>query len=538
MNARSMRHSACRRALIDGTLAPEVTTHIEECERCRAFAHDLGQLAEYAAAMTPGSAPAGLADRVIARVHGAPHAPGDESPVVPPAVLDLDRARDEHAPSLPHPRRPVLAAMAVAAVSLLVVGVLAAFPRDNDGANLATPGDTTDLDTLLAAAERTLAEGTARVRVSGRVTATVTPPDTITVPDLELSAPAQTFEPFPYQAPPEPDYSQVPPDQQDDMRRQYAEYVEQSRRAYEQYAEEARRQYEQMRQDTAAGFAEFKIPDEFSFDVSVSGEGAVEFPDRMRVDGQMTVTMTMPGDLPFDPSSPFGVAVDGDRTLLRTPDGSWVELPGTGGPASPLLADPDGIAEMLKAAQGEVEVVGDEEIEGRRVRHYRFRVKGPVAAPSGSTVEVSASGVADVWIGIDERIVYRLTSTSSSSFFDPSGFSSRIDSSMTVELFDFGADVTVEIPEASGSSSAALGPASVLTPYDEGMASGFFYAPADLPPPTFEFSPPAFRAPPEPPTPPAGSSGGASGGVPLSQPPPSQPPPEPAPPPSYPYYPE
>lgn len=512
-----MRHSACRRALIEGDLHPEVAEHLDGCERCRTFARDLGQLAEYAQEMAPGPAPEGLADRVIAHVQSAAAAAADPDDDVAP----IDLVRERSIRRSPLTQRPVLAVLSIAAVAALLLGALAVLPRSaDDGTQVADPGDgSATIDPLLAAARQTIDTRTARVRLSGTAHATITPPDTLAIPEVQLPrVPTEALTPPPFQPPPEPDYSQVPPEQQEEMRRQYEEYVEQSRRQYEEYARNAQamyeEQYQRMQSDAASVFAQIDIPDEYSFDMTITGTGAVEFPDRMRVDGTMKVETSEPGALPVDPSAPFGVAVDGDRTLMRSPDGSWIEVPGAAGPLSPLLADPDGIARLLNGAQGEVEDLGAETIEGIDVRHYRFGVKASLvstapeddaeASGPGSGTDAAAEATAEAWIGVDDDIVYKMAIRSSSSYDGGGGFTSRVESAMTLELFDFGAAVAVEIPETTGSSSAPLGPSALLAPYTSDMATGFLYAPPpETTPPTFVYPAPTFSASPPPPPPPS-----------------------------------
>ena len=506
-----MRHSACRRALIEGDLHPEVAEHLEACERCRGFARDLGQLAEYAQAMAPGPAPEGLADRVIAHVRQAGASAADPDAVITPVDLDRERA----ARRSPLTQRPVVAVLSIAAVAALVLGALAVLPRSaDDGTQVADDGDrSATIDPLLAAARETIDTRTARVRLSGTAHATITPPDTLAFPEVQLPAvPTEALTPPPFQPPPEPDYSQIPPDQQEETRRQYEEYVEESRRQYEEYAATAEAMYEEqyrrMQSDAASVFAQIEIPDQYSFDMTIEGTGAVEFPDRMRVDGEMKVETSEPGALPLDPSAPFGVAVDGDRTLMRSPDGSWIEVPGAAGPLSLLLADPNGVARLLEGAKGEVDDLGVETIEGVDVRHYRFRVKASLVAaspridgdPSRDASDADAEVTAEAWIGVDDDIVYKMTVRSSSSYDGGGGFTSRVESAMTLELFDFGATVAVEIPETTASSSAPLGPSALLAPYTSDMAAGFFYAPpAETTPPTFVYPAPTFSSPPAPP---------------------------------------
>lgn len=490
-----MRHPACRHALLDGDLNPEVAQHLEECGRCRAFARDLAQVSEYARAMAPDAAPAGLADRVIAHVRVAPAGS--------PGVIDLEEeARRDPAPRRSWPgtqRAPLLATLSVAAVMMLLVGVLAVMPRGGDAPRLAAPPEPEQLDPLLTAAERTLEAGTARVRVSGSATATITPPDDLAVPDVNLSIPAGTFEPPPFQPPPPPDYSTAPPEQHEEMRRQYDAQVEDMRRQYDAYVEQTRQQYEQLRRNSSELFSGIDLPDEFSFEMRITGTGAVEFPDRMRIDGEMRVVKAEP-ELPADPSGDFGVAVDGDRTFVRSPDGVWVEVPSVAGPLTPVLADPDGVADLLSGARGEVDDLGVEELDGFPVHHYRFDLDAGLFGPAGSDAE----GSADVWIGVDDGIVHKLVAASSADHHDGSGFRARMRSTMTLELFDFGADVSVEMPTSAGTSSSPLGPGAVLTPYESDMSTSFFYAPEASEPPSseFQFTPPTSSPPPAPPPPP------------------------------------
>lgn len=461
-----MRHAACRRALVDGDLNPDVALHLDECERCRAFSRDLAQVSEYVGAMAPGSAPNGLADRVVAHVRAA----GPASELEAGAdVLDLRRARGGGWAGTQ--RKPLLASLSVAASLILLVGVLAAVvPRGGDAPPVAVPGSPEEIDPLLAAAERTLETGTARVRLSGTASATIEAPTALVAPEVEFPDAAVAFEPPPFVAPPEPDFSGAPPEQQDEMRRQYQAQVDEMQRQHDEFVAESRRQYEQLQQDAAEVFSQIEIPSRFSFEMSVSAEGAIRFPDRMRLDGEMTVAKAEPS-LPVDLSGTFGVAVDGDVTYTRGPDSAWVAVPGAMGPLGPLMADPDGLARLIGAARGDVSDLGEEELDGFRVRHFRFSVDAGVFAPAGTDAE----GSVDVWIGVDDSIVHKMVSTSSSDFGDPSGFSSSMEASMTLELYDFGADVTVEIPAESGTSSAPLGPSALLAPFDTGMAAGLFY---------------------------------------------------------------
>lgn len=480
-----MRHSACRKALLNGDLNPAVAEHLDECERCLAFSRDLAQVGEYAQAMAPGPAPGGLADRVIAGVRSAAET-GD--------VIDLDveQAAEEVRPGWAgQPRGPLLVTLSLAAVLTLLVGVLAVFPREGDDDSAPGVAAPEVVEPLLTAAERTLEAGTARVRLSGTTTATISPPDEVTLPEVSLPAAAEAFEPPPFTPPPEPDSASLPPEQQEEAHRQYEAQVDEMRRQYDAYVAEARAQYEAFRASAGAGFAGLEIPDEFTFEMRVSGAGAVEFPSRLRIDGTMEVTSASPA-LPTDPSGAFGIAVDGDRTLVKGPDGAWVEVPGAAGPMAAMLADPAAVAAFLRGARGSVTDLGREDLDGFAVRHYRFDVAASVFAPEGTEGE----GTAEAWIGVDDGVVHKLQTTSSSDHRDESGFASSMHSQMTLELFDFGADVEVEMPSGSGSSSSGLGIGALLTPYDKEMPAGFFYAPPEVrDPPSFEQLGPAPTSP-------------------------------------------
>lgn len=464
-----MRHSACRQALLDGDLRPEVAEHLDQCQRCRRFARDLAQVAVHAAEMAPGPTPPDLADRVMARVRERAVA-GDA-----PAVAALADGHDGRVIA----SRPALAALSVAAVMVLLVGVLAAFPRD-DAADVAQPDAPAEIDAILAAAERTVDAGTARIRLRGTASGTITPPTDLPTPEFTLP-PVAGFEPPPFQAPPPPDYSQLPPEQQEQFRQQYDDSIAESERQYNAFLEESRQSYDEYSSRAQDAFEGLDLPDEYSFEMSIQAEGAVVFPDRMRIDGEMEVRA---GSLPGDPSGTFGVAVDLGTSYLLSPDGAWLRVPGVGGPLEPLLADPHGIVRLVVGATGDVSDLGEEELGGFAVRHYRFTVDASVFAPAGAGA--TGSGRVDVWVGVDTRVVHKLVSTASSDYSGGGGFRSRIDSSMTMELYDFGADVTVEIPQVSGSASAALGAAAVLTPFEGDMATSFFYEPPEaLTPPTF-----------------------------------------------------
>ena len=469
-----MRHAACRRSLLHGELDPEVASHLEGCERCRAFARDLSQVAEYAQAMVPGPTPPRLAERVIAHVAGAGGAGAGAPASGTEKGSDL-RGREERAWPGAH-RGRLLTTMAVAAVMLLLVGVLAAVGgRDTGSSQAASPGQSAEISMLLTAAERTVAAGTARMRLSGTARLEITRPTELVIPDLEFATPPPALEPPPFEPPPTPDFSGLAEPQADEARRQFEARVEELERRYEDFVEQTRREYEQLRNDVSRAFDEQAIPRQFTLESEITGTGAVEFPDRMRMDGEMRTKTTAGASLTG--AVRFGVAVAGHTILVRSPDGSWIAIPAPAGPLTPLLADPDGIALLLAGARGTIDDLGEEDLDGSGVRHYRFTVE-PGLFGDGAD---EAQGSVEAWIGVKDHVVHKLTSSTSAHHHDASGFDSRMESSVTLELFDFGADVSVEIPHADATSSSPLGAAAVLVPYEPEMVTSLYYDLPDAP---------------------------------------------------------
>lgn len=471
-----MRHAACRRALLDGDLVPEVAEHLEVCDRCATFARDLGQVSQYAQDLTPPRAPEGLADRVITHVK--------RSAAAGPAVADPDVAREARAERpvnrlLRGPRHgPLLSSVAVAAVMLLLVGVLAALPG-------VRPDGDDDLDPLLTAAESTLDAGSARVRLSGTTSMTVTVDrSTFTPPEVEVFEEIPAFEPPSFEPPPPPDLEGIPEEFRDQVLEDYERSIRQFRAEQERTADDHRRQIEQLRQDPRGAFESLRVPDEFSFEMEVTGEGVVVFPDRLRIEGQMEIVDAEPpvdgnGGLGVD----FGVVVADDATFVRGPNRQWFEVGTSTGPLGPVLVDADGVAAMLQGAEGDAEDLGEERLGDETVHHLRFPLTGSVVAPP----DADATATVDVWVGADDDIVRKLEVSTSVDHASGDGFGARMESRMTLELFDFGAHVSIEAPAAAGRASSPLGPAAVLDPFDAAFGPSFHFGVTDLPePPEFE----------------------------------------------------
>lgn len=125
-------------------------------------------------------------------------------------------------------------------------------------------------------------------------------------------------------------------------------------------------------------------------------------------------------------------------------------------------SDPTQILHYLRGVSGDVEVVGEEEVRGLPATHYRglFDLDKMVenAPPElrdrlASTVDTIDAVVGtgeipfDVWIDDQGRAVRIMQS-----FDYTEGPQAGSEMSMTMEMLDFGADVTVKIPPASQTS--------------------------------------------------------------------------------------
>jgi hypothetical protein len=489
----TMRHSTCRRSLLEGDLIPDVVTHLEACEACRHFSEDLGLVASFASDMSAGDPPEGLADRVLARVQeAAGEARSDAAGAAVAPVADLGVARANRADRRPGflttNRGPLLATMSVAAVMLLLVGVLAALPATRGG-------DDGDLDPLLTAASRTAAEGSALVRLSGTVEATVhlDAGAAITPPEIELP---EIAEAEPLQTPGLPDLTGVPESVAATVRADFEAAMARAREQHQRYVDELRADLERLREDTAERFEAVRIPRDYSFRAEISGQGAVRFGDGMSVMGSIRLAESDP-PAADPPDGAFEARSKGGATYYRSRGGPWWSVPGVSGPLGPLVLDPDGVVEYLRSAASDIDDLGEAELDGVRVRHFRFAVEGDVVGDMGATHDARA----EAWVGADDGLLRRLSVASRSSHRDP-GARVQLATNVTIDLGEFGADVDVARPSASGTASSPFGPAAVLYPFSAGFSVAFHYGisvsePPAIPVPDFDLEIPEIPEIPE-----------------------------------------
>lgn len=472
-----------RDALLDDRTDADVAAHLEACPSCRSFATALGHIRETAPTLV-GSAPPDLADRVLAGLDLG------EAPV----RADRDRGRGDRVAFLP----AFLAGTgrrltAMAAALLLIVGL--AVVLQNGG-----PDDPREV--VLASAERTVAEGTARIAVEADAEVVVDVPD---VGEGEV--------------PPAPDLSHVPAEMHAHVHREWARIMadfqvqlEEFQREVDATMEEAHRQIaEAQRQidqalremqeafgsgygsweggstphppqppaapappeqpgtpDQASGEAPPTLPTSLSTRVTVQASGSVAFGQRLRLEGRARPEATVASS----DAERFGLAVDGDTAAYLGPDGAWTGLPGAAGPLGGVLLDADAVARVLSSPQGEVEAVGEARIDGETVRRYRFTVDGATIARSavtaGSGVAAGASWTAEAWIDDDGRT--RRLELSSDGLAEP-GTGTVWRTRIGLHLSDFGTGAPEGAPTVTGRAQLPASASLLLYPFGPNISA-------------------------------------------------------------------
>lgn len=215
-----------------------------------------------------------------------------------------------------------------------------------------------------------------------------------------------------------------------------------------------------------AGSARFDLSgtvtdDESTTPVELTGEGASDYTTgrtRMRLDvGEQSpsgepIEFVSEGARFFVAASSLGLPLpDGVRWLALDLDTAEQE----GAAAPPGLAflesgaDPTAALEVLRGATGDIEVVGEEEVRGVATTHYRTMVERDLAALAADpavaerleTSELPPAYPVDVWID-DEGLPLRVE-------FAPAGDSGPASDQFTLDFFDYGEDVGIEIPDAA-----------------------------------------------------------------------------------------
>lgn len=210
--------------------------------------------------------------------------------------------------------------------------------------------------------------------------------------------------------------------------------------------------------------------------MDIAGQGAMD------MEAQIShMTVTMDSDDPAMPMADLGeieMVTDGLKVYTKYPPEVMASLPGNkpwalidmqavgesqgmdfAAMAQTSGSDPSQMLQYLNGVSGDVETVGREEIRGVTATHYKATIdltKVPGQAPADIREAVRTSikamqkqfGKADlpveVWIG-EDGFVRRMTM----SMHSEGGKQGPFDMAMSIEMYDFGEAVTVEVPPAS-----------------------------------------------------------------------------------------
>lgn len=472
-----MRHDACRHLVLHDELTDEARAHLDGCPPCREYAERIGCVVGTAPSLLSGRVPADLADRVVARVRAEAGIPVPPAPLAITAVEGPAKAATpadiSHARSRRSRRAALVRSGAVAAAVALVVAALAVLPgRGWDGTNLS--------DVLLAAAERTAAAGTARLRIDGSASMTVRLPALALPPVEEIPVPGapDLFDLPNFPEPPDAGgYSGF--EEFAESLRESQRRVEESLRRSQQEAlqaqQEARRRVGEAQQEIRRRLA--ALPRQHAVTVAFEGNGEMIEPDRLHLAGTTRLVRSTP-PVPGAASAPFEIIVADGSSYTLQPDGTWVRAPGPVGPFGVLSLDAAALLDMLKVPRTGLSDLGVEQLDGVRVRHVRYDIAdvGLAPRPLGSRVTYTVEG----WIGVDDNLLRKLTLRSSGRPAPrEDAATAEWQTEMTVRLFDFGAPLSIEAPSPEvvrDRFTGPIGPLAVVHPFHTGLTFSFSIA--------------------------------------------------------------
>ena len=210
-------------------------------------------------------------------------------------------------------------------------------------------------------------------------------------------------------------------------------------------------------------------------DLTMNAEGAYDFANRR---GEMTMTMELPeGAGPMSGTQKIDMVFEDLVIYMRYPfmtemaPGSkpWIRMDleeigqqagmDYGSMMQSGTSDPSQMLEWLRGVSGDVQVVGEEEVRGAPATHYKGSIdfnKVADQAPEELREQMKASIEAmteaigtstvpfEVWIDEQGRAVRM-----AQSFEFEQGTTAGASMSMTVDIFDFGTAVDIEVPPAS-----------------------------------------------------------------------------------------
>ena len=340
----TIQHSAVRAAVSAGDTQehdPRVVEHLESCDDCRRFSAQVAEIDRAASALAPPPMPHGLPDRVIEHL-------------VSTGGLGEHRVRNPF-------RWQRVAAVAAAVV---LIGAGGGYLIDRD-----TTGSDQERQVLLAAAQSLEEGGASEITIDSTT-------------EVELTASGR-----------DPDFSKAPPEVRAHMETEWARMMAELDR---QLAELDARindmlsQFDEQLEDQFGGRgpgsqppspggeagkntrARPAAPDRASLGIHVRAVGAIDPRGGVQLEGAVTA---IPGTVDA-PSTAAGFAIDASNgdTAVRTSHGQWVAAGAGAGPLARVLADPEAIPSILRAAEGDVTV--DQDGTPPDTKRYRFRLSG------------------------------------------------------------------------------------------------------------------------------------------------------------------
>lgn len=169
--------------------------------------------------------------------------------------------------------------------------------------------------------------------------------------------------------------------------------------------------------------------------IAVDASGGTAFGDRMQLTGSLEVERAPAGvDIA---EGRFDQLVAGGKTYTLA-EGGYREATGPP-PIGQFLRSSDSPLEVLQeGARGDVQDLGQEELDGEPVHHFRFQVPpGVFQSPLPSMA--ASDWTTDVWVGIGDRLLRKFRATAEGESTEPLPLDWT--TSMGVRLSEFGGSV-------------------------------------------------------------------------------------------------
>lgn len=335
----SVTHEECREAVAAGEQTAARSAHLAQCAECRSFAAQMNELDRVATALAPPPAPAGLADRVLARI--------------PPARTEPPRTK-----------WPLI--VGVAAASLLVAGIVSAVAT-GDGPS--EPRDRHQI--LLAAATHFEDDGASAVTVDAST-------------DVEVHADGRRA-----------DFSGAPPEVRDHMAEEWDRMMTELDRQLadlDARIDETLERFDRQMNESFGGTGPTtdtdrrkapeppparrpQPPARATLGIRISASGTVDPASGIQLQGTVS---GVPGTIAVpEGEARFAIDASMEARAMRAPDGRWVQADLGTGPLGRVLLEARTIPAILRAAGPDVEDRGPVPVDdGSPATRYEFVVSG------------------------------------------------------------------------------------------------------------------------------------------------------------------